>query len=65
VFLNRYRALREMGISEDELAPLRNQLIERPMRELGRHQDAGLIVEVEVFDPDERPELPPGEPLSG
>jgi hypothetical protein len=61
--LNRYRALREMGVSEDELAPLRSQLIERPMRKLGRHQDSGLIVDVEVFDPDERPQLPPGETL--
>lgn len=62
--LNRYRALREMGVA-DELAPLRSQLIEKPMREIGRHQDSGLIVDVEVFDSDERPQRPPGETPAG
>lgn len=59
--LKRYRALDEMGASEEDLAPLRNQLIERPMRTLGRHQDAGLITDAEVIDVQERPELSSGE----
>jgi len=59
--LNRYRALREMGASEEDLAPLRNQLVERAMRTLGRHQDAGLITDAEMVDVPERPELTSGE----
>lgn len=60
--LKRYRALAEMGASEEQLAPLRNQLIERPMRALGSHQDAGLITDAEVIDPEEPRELASGEP---
>ncbi len=55
--LKRHRALEEMGASEEDLAPLRNQLIERPMGALGRHQDSGLITDAEVIDV---PELPTG-----
>lgn len=58
--LNRYRALKEMGAPQEDLALLRNQLVERPMRTLGRHQDAGLITDVEVIDVPERPGLTSG-----
>jgi hypothetical protein len=59
VVLNRYKALKEMGIDEDRLAPLRNELIERPFRAIAQHVDSGLIEGVEVYDPDDRPGLPP------
>ena len=62
--LNRYRALREMGLSEDDLAPFRNQLVEKPLRELARHVDSGLIESAEVLEPEERRELSSGEPSS-
>jgi hypothetical protein len=57
--LKRHRALREMGVSQEDLAPLINQLVEKPMRELERHQDSGLIDDVEVIDPDDRKTPPP------
>jgi hypothetical protein len=57
VVLNRYRAAREMGFDPDDLTPLVGQLVERPLRELERHQDSGLIQRTEI--------LPPEAPLQG
>jgi hypothetical protein len=61
VILGRYRALREMGVDADELTPLRNQLLERPFKELAPHVDSGLIEDVEVLEVADEPELEPGD----
>jgi hypothetical protein len=55
VVLNRYRAAREMGFDPDDLAPLLNELVEQPLRELERHQDSGLIQRTEILPPDTEP----------
>lgn len=61
VILGRYRALREMGVEDEELIPLRNELLERPFRELAPHVDSGLIEDVEVLEHDDQPELERGD----
>jgi len=52
VVVNRFRAAREMGFEPDDLTPLLGQLVERPLRELERHQDSGLIEGTEILPPD-------------
>jgi hypothetical protein len=41
-----------MGFDPDDLAPLLNELVEQPLRELERHQDSGLIQRTEILPPD-------------
>jgi hypothetical protein len=50
VALNRHRALVEMGVSPEDLAPLTSQLIEKPMKQLEQHVDSGLIESAEVIE---------------
>jgi hypothetical protein len=49
VVLHQYQAAREMGMTDEDLAPVRNQLIAKPLRQLDRHQDSGLIQGTELL----------------
>ena len=45
--------LKELGLTDRDLAPLVNQLIAKPLTSLAKHQDLGVIEHVEVrADPD-------------
>jgi hypothetical protein len=53
VLYRRYRACQDMGLSEEDLAPLANELVAKPLRELDKHADSGLITGTEIL------QLPP------
>jgi hypothetical protein len=52
VFAGRLELLKGIGISEDELARLKNRLLHSPLDALGAVQDRGLIGAVEIIQPD-------------
>lgn len=46
--LERIKIAKELGATEQDLAPLLNELVFRPLRALDRHQDRGVIEHAEV-----------------
>jgi hypothetical protein len=46
---------KELGIPDRDLAPLYNELVYKPLSELDRYQDKGMIEEAEILRlPDQR-----------
>jgi len=53
----RIKLAKQLGATDHDLAPLLNELVYRPLESLDRHQDKGLIENVEVRS---LPDKPPG-----
>lgn len=51
VLAERVRLAKDLGATDRDLAPLRNELIGRPLTALGRHQDSHVIEHAEVSQP--------------
>lgn len=50
VLRERIEIARELGATEQDLAPLLNELVYRPLAALDRHQDRGVIEAAEILD---------------
>jgi hypothetical protein len=48
VLRERIKIAKELGATEQDLAPLLNELVFRPLRALDRHQDRGVIERAEI-----------------
>jgi hypothetical protein len=48
VLSERVRIAKELGATDDDLAPLLNELINRPLLTLDRYQDKGVIEHAEI-----------------
>jgi hypothetical protein len=57
---------KEMGLTDDDFAPLQNELLHRPLRRLDAFQDNGTIGGAEPLQiPDQRQDGPPPESPRG
>jgi hypothetical protein len=63
VLSERIKTAKELGATEEDLAPLLGQLLYDPLDELAVFQDRGLIEDVKIVGPDEPDEPQPEIPL--
>ena len=49
---DRVRLAKEMGATDRDLAPLLNELIYKPVADLGRYQDRAVIQHAEIISDD-------------
>jgi hypothetical protein len=54
VIAERIRIAKELGATDRDLAPLLNELINKPLTALDRHQDKGIIENTEISPGDLR-----------
>lgn len=54
VIAGRLKILKEYGVTDRDIAPLLNELINKPLTALGRHQDKGVIEHAEIFQDREK-----------
>ncbi len=50
VIRERIQMAKELGASDEDLMPLINPLVFRPLQAIGRYQDGGLIAQAEMID---------------
>ena len=51
---SRIQLAKQLGATDEDLAPLTNELLFKPLDELGRFQDSGLITGAKLLDSDDK-----------
>jgi hypothetical protein len=53
VLESRIQLVKQLGATDEDLAPLTNELLFKPLDELGRFQDSGLITGTKLLESDD------------
>ncbi len=54
VYEEKFQLLKDMGANEQDIALLKDQMLNRPLQGLNLSQDQGLIIDAEIVNPGER-----------